>query len=44
METGGEFPAGHGRMVRIPRGEVRLCAGCAGKGITGEKMGMFEPA
>lgn len=42
METGGEFPAGNGRMVRISPGEVKLCAGCAGKGVRGEKLGLFE--
>lgn len=41
MEIGG-FPAGNGRVVKIPRGEVKLCAGCAAKGIRGEKLGLFE--
>lgn len=43
MQTGGEFPSGNGRVVKIPRGEVRLCAGCAARGIRGEKLGLFEP-
>lgn len=42
METGGEFPAGNGRVVRVPRSEVKLCASCAGKGMRGEKLGLFE--
>lgn len=42
METGGEFPAGNGRVVRVPRGEVKLCAKCAGKGMRGEKLGLFK--
>lgn len=42
METGGEFPAGNGRVVRIPCGKVKLCAGCAAKGMRGEKLGLFE--
>lgn len=42
METGGEFPAGNGRVVRVPRGEVKLCARCACKGMSGEKLGLFE--
>lgn len=42
METGGEFPAGNGRVVKVPRGEVKLCAGCAKKGVRGEKLGLFE--
>lgn len=42
MEIGGEFPAGNGRAVRVPRGEVKLCAGCAAKGVRGDKLGLFE--
>lgn len=42
----------HGRIVvtmetgaphlRKPTGEVKLCVGCAGKGMRGEKLGLFE--
>ena len=46
METGGEFVAGYDgrkpRHVVVPRGEVKLCAKCAEKGIRGEKLGLFE--
>lgn len=35
METG---PA----HLRRSTGEIKLCAGCADKGIRGEKLGLFE--
>lgn len=42
METGGEFPAGNGRVFKIPHGEVKLCAGCAAAGVRGEKLGLSD--
>ncbi len=41
METGGEVPGLRGKPL-VPRGKISLCAGCAGKGIRGEKLGLID--
>lgn len=43
METGGDLVAGYDqrgkpRYASVPRGEVKLCIGCAIKGVRHEKI------
>ena len=51
-DCGADLTPRHGRVVvtmqtgaphlRRPTGEVKLCAGCAGKGTRRDKLGLFE--
>jgi hypothetical protein len=38
METGHS----HRGAPLVPRAEVKLCVGCAAKGVSGEKLGLFD--